>query len=279
MDKEAISKLIRSPKDYWKIGPVYIWKWLALLLLGVLCAAIILLSGLPLGLFSRGGAGIPTYRYNDPDLQEISGTVRILDGQDVIRYEGEVSAGACTGNGKVYDAAGQLVYEGPLVDGVYEGADAKVYADGFLVYEGEMVQNLYEGQGRRIDPTTGIISEGQFVAGVFEGEGQEFFPDGTLFRSGTFARDLLNGEGQEYSEDGTLLRIGTFSDGLLHGTTLRTLIRQEVIAALRKWEPRIFNIQVTFEQNLQEGALLVNISYEILSTGASAQISVPLNIL
>ena len=108
MDKEAISKLIRSPKDYWKIGPVYIWKWLALLLLGVLCAAIILLLGLPLGLFS-GGAGIPTYRYNDPDLQEISGTVRILDGQDVIRYEGEVSAGACTGNGKVYDAAGQLV--------------------------------------------------------------------------------------------------------------------------------------------------------------------------
>lgn len=62
-------------------------------------------------------------------------------------------------------------------------------------------------------------------------------------------------------------------------TTLRTLIRQEVIAALRKWEPRMFNIQVTFEQNLQEGALLVNISYEILSTGASAQISVPLNIL
>ena len=62
-------------------------------------------------------------------------------------------------------------------------------------------------------------------------------------------------------------------------TTLRTLIRQEVIAALRKWEPRIFNIQVTFEQNLQEGALLVNISYEILSTGASAQVSVPLNIL
>ena len=218
MDKEAISKLIRSPKDYWKIGPVYIWKWLALLLLGVLCAAIILLLGLPLGLFSGGGAGIPTYRYNDPDLQEISGTVRILDGQDVIRYEGEVSAGACTGNGKVYDAAGQLVYEGPLVDGVYEGADAKVYADGFLVYEGEMAQNLYEGQGRRIDPTTGNISEGQFVAGVFEGEGQEFFPDGTLLRSGTFARNLLNGEGQEYSEDGTLLRIGTFSDGLLHGT-------------------------------------------------------------
>ena len=62
-------------------------------------------------------------------------------------------------------------------------------------------------------------------------------------------------------------------------TTLRTLIRQEVIAALRKWEPRIFNIQVTFEPNLQEGALLVNVSYEILSTGASAQVSVPLNIL
>lgn len=209
---------IRSPRDYWKMGPVYIWKWLALILLGVGAVAVLTLFGLPLDLFRSGPDGIPAYRYNDPALQEVSGTVQILDGQDRVRYEGEVSAGACTGLGKVYDETGQLVYDGPLVDGVYEGEDAKVYSDGILIYEGAMASNLYEGEGRRTDPGTGVVSIGQFVAGVFEGEGQQFYADGTLMRSGTFVRELLNGEGQEYDQDGSLLRTGTFRDGLLHGT-------------------------------------------------------------
>lgn len=218
MDRPEWKAYIRSPRDYWKVGPVYIWKWLALILLGVGAVSVLTLFGLPLDLLRSGPDGIPAYRYNDPALQEVSGTVQILDEQNRVRYEGEVSAGACTGLGKVYDETGQLVYDGPLVDGVYEGEDAKVYSDGILIYEGAMASNLYEGEGRRTDPGTGVVSVGQFVAGVFEGEGQQFYDDGTLMRSGTFVRELLNGEGQEYDQDGSLLRTGTFRDGLLHGT-------------------------------------------------------------
>ena len=216
MDK--LQTWLRSPEDYWKLGPVYVWKWLALLLLAAACILILILFGLPRGLFPSGEAGPPAYRYDDGALASVSGTVRILDGRGNLRYEGEVSSGACTGTGRIYDEAGRLVYEGPLAEGVCAGPGGKVYAGGLLVYEGDMADNRYQGEGRRTAPGTGIVSEGSFSAGVFQGEGREFYPDGALLREGTFARELLNGPGREYGRDGKLLREGTFSDGLLHGT-------------------------------------------------------------
>lgn len=36
-------------------------------------------------------------------------------------------------------------------------------------------------------------------------------------------------------------------------TTTRTLIRQEVVAVLQAWEPRIWNIQVDFESGPEPG--------------------------
>lgn len=219
MDRPALSKWIRSPRDYWKLGPVYIWKSLVLVFLGLAAVGVLMTFGLPwtAGLSSQQGQTIPTYRYNDPELQEATGAVCILDDLGRVRYKGQVAAGSCTGQGKVYDEEGQLVYDGPLVDGIYEGENAKVYADGVLIYEGMMAANRYEGRGRFIDPDTGIVSQGTFVAGIFEGEGQQFYADGTLMRSGTFSNGLLNGEGREYSPLGVLLREGTFQDGLLHG--------------------------------------------------------------
>lgn len=218
MDKTGLSKFIRSPRDYWKVGPLFIWKWLLLLLIGVAAVLILWFFGLPSGLWHDSGAGLPAYRYNDPALREVSGVVQILDDQGRVRYEGEVAAGSYTGQGKVYTADGLLVYDGPVVDGVYEGEGAKVYSDGVLIYEGAMAANLYAGAGRRTDPDSGVVSEGQFVAGVFAGEGCQYNADGVLIRSGTFSRELLNGQGREYSADGVLLREGTFQDGLLHGT-------------------------------------------------------------
>lgn len=218
MDKTILSKWICSPRDYWKVGPIFIWKWLLLLLVGVAAGLVLWFFGLPSGLWRNSGSGIPAYRYDDPILQELSGVVQILDNQGQVRYEGEVAAGSYTGQGKVYDQDGFLVYEGPLVDGAYEGDGAKVYSDGKLIYEGTMAANLYEGEGRRTDPVSGEVSEGQFVAGIFEGEGRQYNADGVLIREGTFAQELLNGEGREYSDTGVLLREGTFRDGLLHGT-------------------------------------------------------------
>lgn len=206
-----------GPKDYWRIGPVYMRKQLALLAVMILSAAVLLIFGLPFQMSRDEESRLPAYRYNDPELAGISGLVQVLDDENRVRYVGEVAAGAYTGRGKVFDEAGELLYDGPLADGVYEGSDAKVYQSGVLVYTGEMAGNLYEGQGRRITPATGIVSEGQFSRGLLEGQAQEFYADGTLLRDGIFSRDLLEGEGSEYSQEGILLREGTFSAGLLHG--------------------------------------------------------------
>lgn len=217
MDKLQKNQAVWGPEDYWHIGPVYVRKQLALLVLAALSIAVLSIFGLPFPAPAPTVDPIPAFRYNDPSLAEQSGTVQILDGQDRVRYIGEVAAGAYTGHGKVFNEAGELLYDGPLADGVYEGADAKVYQAGALVYTGEMAANLYEGQGRRINLPTGTVSEGQFSKGFLEGQGQEFSANGALLREGSFSHDLLEGEGWEYSPDGVLLREGVFSAGLLHG--------------------------------------------------------------
>ncbi len=214
MDKP---KFPMERRDFWKLGPVWIWKWFFMAGLLTLSLAVLAVLGLPEGLFSLPEGDAPAYRYDDPKLQELSGTVRVLDGQGTVRYRGEVAAGSFSGHGQVFDAQGQLVYDGPLVDGVREGAAARVYEDGLLVYEGEMAGDLYEGQGRRIDPDTGTVSEGQFLGGKLEGEGMERSAGRAILREGTFSADLLNGPGKEYGPGGVLLREGEFQDGLLCG--------------------------------------------------------------
>lgn len=204
-------------RDFWKLGPVWVWKWIVLA--GILTASLAVLAafGLPAGLFSPKEREPPAYRYDDPALQEVSGVVRVLDGGGTVRYRGEVDAGSFTGRGQVFDARGEPVYDGPLADGVREGADARVYENGVLIYEGEMAGDLYEGQGRRTDPESGTESEGQFAGGRLEGEGAERSSSGDLLREGVFAGDLLNGPGREYGPGGVLLREGSFENGLLNG--------------------------------------------------------------
>lgn len=213
MAQSQHSKLSR--KDYWKIGPVYVLKWIAAAVLGAGAAAVLAVFGLPS--FQPLSREAPAYRWDDPKLGKVTGQVRVLDSAGNKRYEGTVAAGVYTGQGKVYDSAGRLVYDGPLENGMYSGEDAKVYQDGELVYTGEMALNLYEGQGRRISPDSGVVSEGQFSRGALEGDGREYDKSGGLLREGTFSRDLLEGQGKEYDGQGVLLREGTFSQGLLHG--------------------------------------------------------------
>lgn len=87
MDKTVLSKWIRSPRDYWKVGPIFVWKWLLLLLVGIAAGLVLWFFGLPSGLWRNFGTGIPAYRYDDPILQELSGVVQILDNQGQVRYE------------------------------------------------------------------------------------------------------------------------------------------------------------------------------------------------
>lgn len=61
-------------------------------------------------------------------------------------------------------------------------------------------------------------------------------------------------------------------------TTTCNLIRQEVIASLQRWEPRIWMIQVTFDHHPETGVLLVKITYQICTTGISDQVNLNLKI-
>lgn len=62
----------------------------------------------------------------------------------------------------------------------------------------------------------------------------------------------------------------------LMDTTVCNLIRQEVVAALQSWEPRIWNIRVEFDRRPEEGRLVAFVSYEVRRSGISASLSVVL---
>lgn len=58
-------------------------------------------------------------------------------------------------------------------------------------------------------------------------------------------------------------------------TTLKNQLRIEIISSLQAWEPRIWNIRVDFEPEQNGGALIAELSYQLLSTGQTARVSVP----
>lgn len=59
-------------------------------------------------------------------------------------------------------------------------------------------------------------------------------------------------------------------------TTTLNLLRQEIVSALQRWEPRIFHIEVTFDHDAENGVLTAHITYEARRTGARGYASVPL---
>ena len=58
-------------------------------------------------------------------------------------------------------------------------------------------------------------------------------------------------------------------------TTLKTQIRLEIISALQAWEPRIWNIEVEFDPDMNDGALIANISYQIQHSDQTALVRIP----
>lgn len=205
-------------KDFWKLGPVWVWKWLVIGGIFTVSVGILAVFGLPFQPFAIPEKDVLTYRYNDPALETFSGVAKVVDETGTVRYWGDVDAGSFTGRGQVFDSQGQLVYDGPLVDGIREGADAQVYENGLLVYEGEMVQDVYEGAGREYED--GVLArEGSFQDGLLSGEGTAYGQGGALLYQGEFRRGVYHGQGKLYDPDReTLLYEGEFVDGKARGT-------------------------------------------------------------
>lgn len=59
-------------------------------------------------------------------------------------------------------------------------------------------------------------------------------------------------------------------------STTCNLIRQEAVAALQTWEPRICKIEVAFEHQPERGVLLIHVSYQVRRSGAIGTQTVPL---
>lgn len=68
-------------------------------------------------------------------------------------------------------------------------------------------------------------------------------------------------------------RLNTFAFQQMD-TTTSTLIRQEVVSALQTWEPRIWNISVFFDPQPQQGQLIVNVQYQVRSSGAQGSVQI-----
>ena len=58
-------------------------------------------------------------------------------------------------------------------------------------------------------------------------------------------------------------------------TTLKHELRIEIISTLQAWEPRIWNIQVEFAPEQNDGGLIAQISYQILDNGQTSQVNIP----
>lgn len=82
---------------------------------------------------------------NSPEMYRYTGKVRLLaPGTDRVLFEGRLSEGTVTGQGRLYDYSGNLVYEGGFENNRYEGFGYLYGEDGALVYEGMFRSGQYD---------------------------------------------------------------------------------------------------------------------------------------
>ncbi len=163
----------RHKDDYYTIGNWMVSKKLAfaiVIIIGVLSCLYIYSSWN--GLFPGSkNDGIKTYNYNNVLLKFTKGTVRIKAKSGYIAYEGEVSGGACNGQGTLSNPQGFVVYQGSFTNSMYEGQGNQYYNDGTLWYQGGFHENLHSGTGKIYRTNGSLEYEGEFAMDMKEGMG------------------------------------------------------------------------------------------------------------
>ena len=163
----------RHKDDYYSVGRWLVSRRLAfavVIVIGVLSIAFLVSSWS--GLFpGRQNQGIKTYGYNNVLLKFAKGTVRIKGKSGYLAYEGEVSKGACNGQGTLMNPAGFVVYQGNFANSMYENNGTQYYQDGTLFYQGTFHENLHSGTGKIYRTNGSLEYEGEFALDMKEGEG------------------------------------------------------------------------------------------------------------
>lgn len=183
----------KNKNDYYTIFGWMISKKLAyaiVVIIGVLSLWYITATTKIFDRLTQNG-GLRTYSYDSVLLRLAKDKVRIRARSGYVAYEGEVSKGYATGEGKLYSSRNVLLYSGSFLKNRYEGQGSQYYNSGALHYTGTFHDNLYEGQGTLYREDGSEEYEGGFFAGMKEGAGKLIDSGNNAVYQGSFASDQI----------------------------------------------------------------------------------------
>ena len=183
----------KNKNDYYTIFGWMISKRLAyavVVIIGVLSLWYITATTKIFDKLTQNG-GMRTYSYNSILLRLAKDKVRIKAKSGYLAYEGEVSKGYCTGEGKLYSPKEVLLYSGTFLKNRYEGQGSQYYDTWILHYRGNFHDNLYDGQGVLYREDGSEEYEGNFFSGMKEGAGKLVDSGNNPVYEGTFASDRI----------------------------------------------------------------------------------------
>ncbi len=185
----------KNKDDYYTVFRWMISKKLAYMIVIVVGVVSIWYILSTTNLFAGRSEGLPTYKYNSFMLRFAKDKVRIKAKSGYVAYEGDVSKGYATGEGKLFSPNGTVLYTGSFEKNMYEGEGTQNYETGIIHYKGEFHANLYEGQGSLYRENGTREYEGGFAQGMKEGAGKLFDAGGNQVYEGSFASDeIIYGE-------------------------------------------------------------------------------------
>lgn len=184
----------KNRQDYYTFGSLMVSKKLAfslVVILGVLSVYMVYLLQPDLFQISGSIGGNSTYNYDSFALRFKDETVNILAEDKHLAYVGQVSEGACNGQGKLYRKDGSLLYSGTFVNSVFEGSGTSYYTSGSVLYRGVFADNLYHGTGISYWENGSKLYDGEWEFGLKSGLGILYNSSGKAIFEGKFAVDQL----------------------------------------------------------------------------------------
>ena len=183
----------KSNSDYYTIGVWQVAKKLAyvvVVIVGILC--LVYVSNLVA--VYRGttrGDAIKTYPYNSVLLKFVNEECRITARSKYVAYRGQVSKGACNGQGTLYRSDGTTVYVGEFAKSKFNGQGKSYYPNQNLEYDGDFVDNLFSGSGTLYRENGSLEYIGEFLKGMKDGHGILHNAGGNPIYEGTFSCDHI----------------------------------------------------------------------------------------
>ncbi len=215
--RKAISAKPSSLKDYVAFPRYYVAKKLLFIIaLLIIVLPIVYLKFVHPTVVAKFFTN--TMYVNAAEMSGYTGQVKLLSpGNGQVLYEGPLTDGRISGQGKLWDQQGNLVYQGGFLMEMYDGEGELFYPNGQTQYKGSFVKNKFDGTGFHYWENGQLQFEGGYSKGLYEGTGKEYYDNGVLRYSGDFSKNLYQGFGILYDSLGQLVYSGGFKEGKHEG--------------------------------------------------------------